>query len=132
MKKIILIITVIIFNSCNKVAEYKFIGEFKYVITNKSDFENTYLHDSYGYVVGDKYIPGLKIHGAEKLSNFSNYVIVYNHPVREILIDSEAIRGEGLISKEKPIEVIIDESIKKDRLFIYELDKKYTYRLLQP
>lgn len=127
------LIFIMFFCSCDKKANYKFIGEFEYEITNQTDFENTYLYDSYGYVVGDKIIPGIKINESNKLlDNSKNYVIVYNHPAKTILIDSKNIRGEGIKSIEKPIEVIVDKSNKKTKLFIYELDNSYSYRLLRP
>jgi hypothetical protein len=133
MKKIILLIMVnfLIF-SCDKKADYKYIGEFDYVIENQSDFERTYLHDSFGYVIGDLDIIGLRITGIEDLPNDKDYVVVYNHPAETILTNSKRIREEGLNMKRKPIEVVVNKSIKKEKVYIYQLDKKDAYRLLLP
>lgn len=118
--------------SCNKEAKYNYVGEFDYMITNQTDFENTYLHESFGYVVGDLNIPGIEAKKLEDLPDDKDYVIVYNHPAKLILINSKNIRGEGLDLEKKPIEVIVDDSITKNKLFIYQLDKKNKYRLLLP
>jgi CO dehydrogenase nickel-insertion accessory protein CooC1 len=118
--------------SCNKKADYKYMGEFNYVIENQSDFENTYLSDSYGYVVSDLDIPGLKIIGIEDLTDNKDYVVVYNHPAESILTNSKKIREEGVNMKRKPIEVIVNKNTKKEKVYIYQLDKKDTYRLLLP
>lgn len=118
--------------SCDKKADYKYIGEFDYVIENQSDFERTYLHDSFGYVIGDLDIIGLRITGIEDLPNDRDYVVVYNHPAETILTNSKRIREEGLNMKRKPIEVVVNKSIKKEKVYIYQLDKKDAYRLLLP
>lgn len=118
--------------SCDKKADYKYIGEFDYVIENQSDFERTYLHDSFGYVIGDLDIIGLRITGIEDLPNDKDYVVVYNHPAETILTNSKRIREEGLNMKRKPIEVVVNKSIKKEKVYIYQLDKKDAYRLLLP
>lgn len=118
--------------SCDKKADYKYIGEFDYVIENQSDFERMYLHDSFGYVIGDLDIIGLRITGIEDLPDDKDYVVVYNHPAGTILTNSKRIRGEGLNMKRKPIEVVVNKSIKKEKVYIYQLDKKDTYRLLLP
>jgi hypothetical protein len=57
---------------------------------------------------------------------------VYNYPAESILTNSKKIRGEGLNMKRKPIEVVVNKSIKKEKVYIYQLDKKDTYRLLLP
>lgn len=118
--------------SCDKKADYKYIGAFDYVIENQSDFENTYLYDSYGYGVGDLDIPGLRITGIENLPDDKDYVVVYNHPAESILTNSKKIRGEGLNMKRKPIEVVVNKNTKEEKIYIYQLDKKDTYRLLLP
>lgn len=118
--------------SCDKKADYTYIGEFDYVIENQSDFEKTYLCSRYGYLVGDLDILGLKIQGVENLPDDTDYVVVYNHPAETILTNSKKIRGEGFNMKRKPIDVVVNKSIKKEKVYIYQLDKKDSYRLLLP
>lgn len=118
--------------SCNKYADYKCVGEFDYVIENQSSFQNTYLYNSYGYVIGDLNIPGLKIIGIKNLSESREYVITFNYPVKSMMTRSDKIRGEGLNMNKKPLEVILRETDKKEKVFIYQLDKKGVYRLLLP
>lgn len=133
MKKIILLV---MFNfllfSCDKKADYKYIGEFDYVIENQSDFERTYLYDSFGYVIGDLDIIGLRIIGVEDLPDDKDYVVTYNYPATTILTNSKKIRGEGFNMAKKPIDVLLDKNAKKEKVFIYQLDKKDRYRLLLP
>lgn len=135
MKKMILLLLMLTFLlfSCDKKADYTYIGEFDYVIENQADFENSVLcGNSFGYGVGDLDCPGLNITGVENLPDDTDYVVVYNHPAETILTNSKKIRGEGFNMKRKPIDVVVNKSIKKEKVFIYRLDKKDTYRLLLP
>jgi hypothetical protein len=119
--------------SCDKKADYTYMGEFDYVIENQSDFENSVLcGNSFGYGVGDLDYPGLKIVGIENLPDDKDYVVTYNYPATTILTNSKKIRGEGFNMAKKPIDVVVNRSVKKEKVFIYQLDKKDRYRLLLP
>lgn len=127
-----LIISPFLFLSCKNEAKYNYIGEFNYTIVNNYDFKSTYLHDSFGYLIGDLNIPGLKLEGVEELKNDVDYLISYQYPVKKVLTKSKNISGEGLKLSKKPIEAILDKTQKFDKIFIYSLEKKDFYRLLQP
>ncbi len=120
------------FLSCKNEAKYSYIGEFNYTIINDSDFKNTYLYDSFGYLIGDLDIPGLKLKGVKKLKNDVDYLISYQYPVKKVLTKSKNISGEGLELSKKPVEVILDKTQKFNKVFIYSIGKRGVYRLLQP
>lgn len=134
MKKVFVMLMVnLLFFSCDRKANYSFVGDFDYVIENLASFENSVLSgESFGYGVGDFSYPGLKILGVEDLPDDADYVVVYNYSAEKILVNSKRIRDEGFKLAKRPIEVVVNKNIKKEKVFIYRLDKKGAYRLLLP
>ena len=137
MKKNILlnlIIIVISVRSCSKLnqAEYKFVGEYQYEIVNDSLFNNTYLtEDSFGYLIGDLEIPGVKIRDIEHLDKTKDYIISKDNPIKAAYTNSRKIDSEGSYkTKLKPLDVIKDSIKKTKKIYIYELKSKGKYRLL--
>ncbi|MFB9095784.1 MULTISPECIES: hypothetical protein [Flavobacterium] len=123
--------------SCNYEikAEYKFIGKFKYEIINDSLFLDTFLApDSYGYLIGDLEIQGIKIYGIEKNKKSKvDYIISLNHPIISVLKSSNITRNEGMEHmKKKPIEIRKNVNVATNDIYIYELKEKNKYRLLLP
>lgn len=137
MKKNILlnlIINAISVTSCSKLnqAEYKFVGEYQYEIVNDSLFNNTYLtEDSFGYLIGDLEIPGVKIRDIEHLDKTKDYIISKDNPIKAAYTNSRKIDSEGSYkTKLKPLDVIKDSIKKTKKIYIYELKSKGKYRLL--
>jgi hypothetical protein len=137
MKKNILLNLIIIaisVTSCSKLnqAEYKFVGEYQYEIVNDSLFNNTYLtEDSFGYLIGDLEIPGLKIRDIEHLDNTKDYIISKDNPIKAAYKNSKKNDSEGSYkTKLKPLDVIKDSTKKTNKIYIYELKSKGKYRLL--
>lgn len=134
---VLITISLLTFVSCNiqSSAEYKFIGKFNYQITNDSLFSNTYLSpESFGYLIGDLNIQGIKINGIENLKkDNSDFIISLNYPISEILNNSDLIQNEGMEHiKKKPLEIRKDLSRKTNDIYIYKLSEKGKYRLLLP
>ena len=134
---VLITLSLLTFVSCNiqSSAEYKFIGKFKYQITNDSLFSNTYLsHESFGYLIGDLNIQGIKINGIENLKkDNSDFIISLNYPISEVLNNSDLIQNEGMEHiKKKPLEIRKDLSRKTNDVYIYKLSEKGKYRLLLP
>ena len=137
MKKNILLNLIIIeisVTSCSKLnqAEYKFVGEYQYEIVNDSLFNNTYLtEDSFGYLIGDLEIPGVKIRDIEHLDKTKDYIISKDNPIKAAYTNSRKIDSEGgYKTKLKPLDVIKDSIKKTKKIYIYELKSKGKYRLL--
>ncbi len=124
----ILLIISLFFLKRKKAVNYKFIGKYKYEIINDSLFENTYLHGSFGYVIGNLSIPGVEIVKIENLNKQADYIISLNHPIKTV--------NEKLIDcndKTKiPVEVVQDINTKSNDLYIYKLDVKGKYKLQTP
>jgi hypothetical protein len=135
---VIITISLLTFMSCNiqPSTKYKFIGKFNYQITNDSLFSNTYLSpESFGYLIGDLNIQGIKINGIENLKkDNSDFIISINYPISEVLNNSELIQNEGMEHiKKKPLEIRKDlKSRKTNDVYIYKLSEKGKYRLLLP
>lgn len=135
---VLIIICLFTFFGCNNQsnAEYKFVGKFNYQITNDSLFSNTYLSpESFGYVIGDLNIQGLKINGIENLKkDNSDFILSLNYPISEVLNNSDLIQNEGMEHiKKKPLEIRKDlKSRKTNNVYIYKLSEKGKYRLLLP
>lgn len=134
---VLITLSLLTFASCNiqSSAEYKFIGKFNYQITNDSLFSNTYLSpESFGYLIGDLNIQGIKINGIENLKkDNSDFIISLNYPISEILNNSDLIQNEGMEHiKKKPLEIRKDMSRKTNDVYIYKLSEKGKYRLLLP
>lgn len=124
------------FFSCNKNIEAKYIGAFEYKIFNETLHKNnSYLsEDSYGYVITDLDLKecGIEILGIENLNRNEDYIVTINYPILEIKTNSKKIRNEGVgKTKKKPIDVILDKKNKSNKVYIYKLDIKGQYRLLQ-
>ena len=137
MKKNILLNLIIIeisVTSCSKLnqAEYKFVGEYQYEIVNDSLFNNTYLtEDSFGYLIGDLEIPGVKIRDIEHLDKTKDQIISKDNPIKAAYTNSRKIDSEGSYkTKLKPLDVIKDSIKKTKKIYIYELKSKGKYRLL--
>ena len=137
MKKNILLNLIIIeisVTSCSKLnqAEYKFVGEYQYEIVNDSLFNNTYLtEDSFGYLIGDLEIPGVKIRDIEHLDKTKDYIISKDNPIKAAYTNSRKSDSEGSYkTKLKPLDVIKDTIKKTKKIYIYELKSKGKYRLL--
>ena len=137
MKKNILLNLIIIeisVTSCSKLnqAEYKFVGEYQYEIVNDSLFNNTYLtEDSFGYLIGDLEIPGVKIRDIEHLDKTKDYIISKDNPIKAAYTNSRKIDSEGSYkTKLTPLDVIKDSIKKTKKIYIYELKSKGKYRLL--
>lgn len=123
----------IFFTSCinSNQADYKFIGQYEYEITNDSLFNNTYLtEDSYRYVIGDLEVQGLKIKNIDKLDKTQDYIISINNPLEAVYTDSKRINDEGIKTKLKPLDIIKNKKIKTKTIYIYQLEQKNKYRLL--
>lgn len=134
---VLITISLLTFVSCNiqSSAEYKFIGKFNYQITNDSLFSNTYLSpESFGYLIGDLNIQGIKINGIENLKkDNSDFIISLNYPISEVLNNSDLIQNEGMAHiKKRPLEIRKDLSRKTNDVYIYKLSEKGKYRLLLP
>lgn len=134
---VLITISLLTFVSCNiqSSAEYKFIGKFNYQITNDSLFSNTYLSpESFGYLIGDLNIQGIKINGIENLKkDNSDFIISLNYPISEVLNNSDLIQNEGMEHiKKRPLEIRKDLSRKTNDVYIYKLSEKGKYRLLLP
>ena len=134
---VLITLSLLTFVSCNiqSSAEYKFIGKFNYQITNDSLFSNTYLSpESFGYLIGDLNIQGIKINGIENLKkDNSDFIISLNYPISEILNNSDLIQNEGMEHiKKKTLEIRKDLSRKTNDVYIYKLSEKGKYRLLLP
>ena len=134
---VLITLSLLTFVSCNiqSSAEYKFIGKFNYQITNDSLFSNTDLSpESYGYLIGDLNIQGIKINGIENLKkDTSDFIICLNYPISEVLNNSDLIQNEGMEHiKKKPLEIRKDLSRKTNYVYIYKLSEKEKYRLLLP
>lgn len=134
-KSLFLIFISIIFFSCfnTQEANYNYIGKFEYEIINDSLFENTYLYESFGFLIGDLEVQGLKIDNIEMLSSDIDYILSLNHPLKNVYTKSKTIRSEGQehLTK-KPLDIIQDKSISSNHVFLYELEYKGKYRLLLP
>lgn len=134
---VLITLSLLTFVSCNiqSSAEYQFIGKFNYQITNDSLFSNTYLSpESFGYLIGDLNIQGIKINGIENLKkDNSDFIISLNYPISEVLNNSDLIQNEGMEHiKKKPLEIRKDLSRKTNDVYIYKLSEKGKYRLLLP
>ena len=134
---VLITLSLLTFVSCNiqSSAEYKFIGKFNYQITNDSLFSNTYLSpESFGYLIGDLNIQGIKINGIENLKkDNSDFIISLNYPISEILNNSDLIQNEGMEHiKKKRLEIRKDLSRKTNDVYIYKLSEKGKYRPLLP
>lgn len=134
---VLITLSLLTFVSCNiqSSAEYKFIGKFNYQITNDSLFSNTYLSpESFGYLIGDLNIQGIKINGIENLKkDTSDFIISLNYPISEVLNNSDLIKNEGMEHiKKKPLEIRKDLSKKTNNVYIYKLSEKGKYRLILP
>ncbi len=134
---VLITLSLLTFVGCNiqSSAEYKFIGKFNYQITNDSLFSNTYLSpESFGYLIGDLNIQGIKINGIENLKkDNSDFIISLNYPINEVLNNSDLIQNEGMEHiKKKPLEIRKDLSRKTNDVYIYKLSEKGKYRLLLP
>lgn len=120
--------------SCSNLnqAEYTFVGEYQYEIVNDSLFNNTYLtEDSFGYLIGDLEIPGVKIKDIEHLDKTKDYIISKDNPIKAVYTNSKKIDSEGNYkTKLKPLDVIKDSIKKTKKIYIYELKSKGKYRLL--
>lgn len=124
----------IIYSCAVREANYKYLGKYKYKITNDSLFNNTYLtDDSFGYVIGNLSIPGVKIENIESLNSNEDYIISRNHPIKNALRNSELIENEGINhTTKKPLDVILDKTVTTDEVYIYLLKPKGAYRLILP
>jgi hypothetical protein len=134
---VLITLSLLTFVSCNiqSSAEYQFIGKFNYQITNDSLFSNTYLSpESFGYLIGELNIQGIKINGIENLKkDNSDFIISLNYPISEVLNNSDLIQNEGMEHiKKKPLEIRKDLSRKTNDVYIYKLSEKGKYRLLLP
>jgi hypothetical protein len=130
---LILILVTVLTTNCSQFhqAEYKFIGQFEYEITNDSLFNNTYLtEDSFGYVIGDLNIQGLKIMNIEKLDKSQDYILSLNNPIEAAYTNSEKIQNESYETKLKPLDIVKNKKIKTKTVYIYLLSPKGKYRLL--
>lgn len=117
-----------------KEANYKYVGQFHYKIENEEIFNNTTLSSlSYGISIGDLVNPGISIKGIKSLDKNKDYIISLNYPIEHAFINSSKIYGEAQTHiKKNPIDIVQNKSIKKDLIFIYELNPKDKYRLLLP
>ncbi|WP_445957682.1 hypothetical protein [Yeosuana sp.] len=133
MKKVTFLILALLLVSCNIELNTDFKGAFKYEITNQLDYEKTYLHESFGYIVGDLDILGLNIIGIDDLDKNKDYIVVMNYPILKAYVNSKRIRDESQKHiKLKPVDVVVDKTKKTKHVYIYALDKKDYYRLLVP
>src|SRR5690606_17259563 len=122
------ILLIFLLASCSNYhqAEYTFVGQYEYEITNDSLFNNTYLtEDSFGYTIGDTKIQGLNIKGAESLDKSKDYIISIDNPIEAAYTNSAKVKGEcaGRTSL-KPLDVIKNKKIKSKVVFIYLLTEK--------
>jgi len=123
--------------SCSTYKEkvYKLIGEYNYVITDASKFNNCYLSDnSFGYTISDLKLNscGIEISNINSINDTDkDFIITFNYPIKDVLLSSELINNEGVGETSKqPLEIILDKTVKKNKVFIYKLNKKGKYRLL--
>lgn len=107
--------------------EYEFVGKYEYEIVDESQFEGTFLFESYGYVIGDVDIVGLKIEGADNLNKSTDYLISFEYPVARIY---ESL--DGVAYPKTPIEASQELDKKTSHVYIYDLKIKNKYRLRLP
>ncbi len=120
--------------SCtSKKAKYSYTGKYEYEVTNDSLFKNTYLYDSFGFLIGDLEVQGLKINNIESLSSDTDYILSLNHPLANVYTNSKVIRSEGQehLTK-KPLDIIQDKNVNSNHIYLYKLESKGKYRLLLP
>ena len=132
---LIIIPTFLISCAFKQKVKYQFIGEFRYEITNDSLFSNTYLtDDSYGFLIGDLKIPGLKIFNTESIEDTSDYIVSMHHPIKSAHINSYKAKSEGMDEylNKKALDIKKDTLVKTKSIFLYRLEEKNKYRLLLP
>ena len=129
-----LIVISFVYHSCvSQNAEYQYVGKYEYEITNDSLFQNTYLHDSFGFLIGDLKIQGLKIKGIESLPSDTDYIVSLHHPLKNVYVNSQQIESEGqehLVKK--PLDIIQNKNESSHHVYLYRLGVKGKYRLLLP
>ena len=128
----LMLITLFVIVEFDKEAEYSFTGKYSYKIVNDSLFEQTYLFDSYGYLIGDLNIQGLKIYNVDSLVQNKDYIISLNYPIVKVFKSSELTRSEGLNTVKEPLEIVIDKTSFTNDIYIYKLKEENKYRLILP
>lgn len=123
------------FISCKSdMIHFQNTGSYDYEITNDSLFKKTYLSNGFGYMISNLELEtcGIKLNGADTITNKNDdFIITINHPILEVLTKSKRIINEGAgVTKKKPLEVILNKSIKTNKIYIYRLEEKGKYRLL--
>lgn len=123
--------------SCSPHKEtcYKLIGNYDFNLIDKTKFNNCYLSDnSFGYMISNLELNdcGIEISDINSIPNKEDdFIITYNYPIKEILLNSESIENEGVgATSKKPIEIVLDKRVLTNKVFIYRLNKKNKYRLL--
>lgn len=126
--------SVLFLTACSKQAKYRFAAKVPYTIYDQKKFENTYLFESFGYLIGDPHIPGVKFNDALALSPENDYIFALHKPVEAVYTNSYAVRNEGSVpSKKDAVEIVLnDNEIDSGYIYIYELKPKGKYRLLMP
>jgi len=122
---ILLFIGVFFYKKSEKV-NYEFVGKYEFEIINDSLFKSTYLHESFGYVIGDINIPGIRIKGRENLDTGTDYIISLWHPLKSVHREEDGFYGKVPVIAEQTLE------IETQHLYIYDLNGVNEYRLQLP
>lgn len=116
-------------NKKSKV-EIQFVDEYNFKIFNDTLFKNSYLYDSYGYIISDSNLEsiGVEILSNNKLNKGEDYIFTIYHPIKDIVeID------DGTNHKNKtPLKVTLDSLKTTKKIYVYQLKAKNKYRLMLP
>jgi hypothetical protein len=130
---VIITIAMIVPFSLNKEADYEFKGKYEYKIIDKALFNETYLSNSYGFLIGDLSIQGLEIKEFSDLDTNGEYIISLHHPIKAAYTWSKNITNEGQEhTSKKPLDIIQNKAINSTHIYIYQIFPKGKYRLLLP
>lgn len=131
-KRTIIILNLILWfftPSCNpKKIEFNFVGRYTYKIVDQKLFEATYLHESFGFLIGDLEIQGLEINNVENLPGQTDYIISLHYPVDAVYVGRE----EAINQLKRPIQIKQDKVGFSKHVYIYSLLSKDKYSLPLP
>jgi hypothetical protein len=128
-----MLVVCILSSSCNTEADYKYIGQFTFEITNDSLFEQTVLSKGYECSIGGVHVQGIVFNGLPELDEHVDYIVSMYSPVENVYNNSYHVRNEAAGQRSKhPLEILKDTSIRTENMYLYSLRPKGKYRHLLP
>lgn len=116
-------------NKKSKV-EIQFVDECNFKIFNDTLFKNSYLYDSYGYIISDSKLEsiGIEISSNNKLNKEDDYIFTIYHPIKDIEEIDDGINHKNKIA----LKVTLDSLKTTKKIYVYQLKQKNRYRLMLP